>query len=113
MFATLLTAARKRTLPEAALGPIASFWLPADHFRSTPNDRTSSMPRATSQKGYNRKQLFHSITSSARPNRGSGIVMPSAFADFPLMNNSSLVPCWTGRSAGFSPLEDASDVRAR
>ena len=45
-----------------------------------------------------------SVTSSARPDKGSGTVMPSARADFALMNSSSLVPCWTGRSAGFSPL---------
>jgi hypothetical protein len=36
---------------------------------------------------------LYSITSSARPDKGSGTVMPSAFADFALMNSSSLVPC--------------------
>ena len=46
----------------------------------------------------------YSITSSARPSIESGNVMPSAFAALRLMRNSILVACWTGRSAGFSPL---------
>src|SRR4029077_7237443 len=47
---------------------------------------------------------FHSITSSARPSRGSGMVRPSALAVFKLIISSIFVTCWTGRSAGFSPL---------
>jgi hypothetical protein len=47
---------------------------------------------------------IHSITSSARPIKDSGTVMPSALAVSRLMNNSTLVACWTGKSAGFSPL---------
>src|SRR5262249_44570340 len=39
----------------------------------------------------------HSITSSARGR-------PSALAVLRLMVNASFVICWTGRSAGFSPL---------
>src|SRR4029079_1223980 len=46
---------------------------------------------------------LHSITSSARPISGSGMVRPRALALFRLMINSTLVACWTGRSAGFSP----------
>jgi hypothetical protein len=48
---------------------------------------------------------FHcySITSSARPRSAIGTVRPSALAVFRLMTNSTLVACWTGRSAGFSP----------
>src|SRR5262249_43369999 len=46
----------------------------------------------------------HSITSSARPDSGSGMVMPSVLAVLRLMNSSILVDCWTGRSVGFSPL---------
>src|SRR6516165_10653792 len=46
----------------------------------------------------------HSKTSSARPDRGSGTVMPSALAVFRLIYNSTLVARWTGRSPGFSPL---------
>src|SRR5262249_13942999 len=45
----------------------------------------------------------HSITSSARPDTGSGTVIPSALAVLRLRNSSTLVDCWTGRSAGFSP----------
>ena len=47
---------------------------------------------------------FHSITSSARPSSVSGTVRPSALAVLRLMINSTFVDCWTGRSAGFSPL---------
>ena len=46
----------------------------------------------------------HSITSSALASNLSETVMPSALAVFRLMINSTLVACWTGRSAGFSPL---------
>src|SRR5262245_8521347 len=46
----------------------------------------------------------HSITSSARPSSGSGTVRPSALAVFILMVSWNFVTCWTGRSAGFSPL---------
>src|SRR6516225_5066240 len=46
---------------------------------------------------------LHSISSSARPERGSGTVRPSALAVLRLMISSTLVDCWTGRLAGFSP----------
>src|SRR5262249_17938111 len=46
----------------------------------------------------------HSITSSTRPIIGRGTVRPSALAVFMLMTSSTLVACWTGSSAGFSPL---------
>jgi hypothetical protein len=45
----------------------------------------------------------YSITSSARAS-SAGTVMPSAFAVLRLITSSNLVGCWTGRSAGFSPL---------
>ena len=45
------------------------------------------------------------ITSSARPSRESGTVMPSAFAVFKLTTNWILIACYTGRSAGFSPFK--------
>src|SRR6516225_4586458 len=48
--------------------------------------------------------LHYSIISSARPDRGSGMVMPSALAVLRLMISSTFVDCTTGRSAGFSPL---------
>src|SRR5262249_33615640 len=47
---------------------------------------------------------LHSISSSARPDSGSGTVMPSVLAVLRLMNSSTFVACCTGRSAGFSPL---------
>ena len=46
----------------------------------------------------------YSIISSARPSNAGGIVMPRAFAVLRLMSRSTFVDCWTGRSAGFSPL---------
>ena len=46
----------------------------------------------------------HSITSSARPSNVIGTVRPSALAVLRLMISSTFVDCWTGRSAGFSPL---------
>src|SRR5262249_18735610 len=46
----------------------------------------------------------HSITSSARSRSGSGMVSPIDFAVLRLTNSSNLVGCWTGKSAGFSPL---------
>src|SRR4029450_4293040 len=46
----------------------------------------------------------HSISSSARPDSGSGTVMPSVLAVLRLMNSSTFVACCTGRSAGLSPL---------
>jgi hypothetical protein len=46
----------------------------------------------------------HSITSSARPISVLGMLMPSALAVFRLMYISNLDTCWTGRSAGLSPL---------
>jgi hypothetical protein len=47
---------------------------------------------------------FHSITSSARASSVLETSRPSAFAVFRLMYSSTLVTCWTGKSAGFSPL---------
>jgi hypothetical protein len=52
------------------------------------------------------KKDRYSITSSARPSSESGMVRPSALAVFMLMISSTLVACWTGRSATFSPLSD-------
>ena len=46
----------------------------------------------------------HSITSSARASRVGGTLRLSAFAVLRLITSSNLVGCWTGRSAGFSPL---------
>ena len=46
----------------------------------------------------------YSITSSARASSVAGTVRPSAFAVLRLMTSSIFETCWTGRSAGFSPL---------
>src|SRR5262245_4963993 len=47
---------------------------------------------------------FHSITSSARASSVGGTSKPKVLAVFRLTTNSNLVPCCTGRSAGFAPL---------
>src|SRR3989442_6999196 len=52
-----------------------------------------------------RSVSFHWITWSARSNSDGGMVSSSAFAVLRLINSSNLVGCWTGRSAGFSPLQ--------
>jgi hypothetical protein len=79
----------------------------SDAFRSLPPARTrrcrfiertfDCMNRAINSRR-------HSITSSARPSNVGGKVMPSALAVLRLMTNSTFVICWTGRSAGLSPL---------
>src|SRR5215471_452347 len=46
----------------------------------------------------------HSITSSAAASSDADTVRPSTLAVLRLITNSTLVDCWTGRSAGFSPL---------
>jgi hypothetical protein len=46
----------------------------------------------------------HSITSSAVASSVGGTVRPSALAVLRLMTSSTFADCWTGKSAGFSPL---------
>jgi hypothetical protein len=66
----------------------------------TPNRRPAS---ETLNKFGSRRS--HSITSSARSKKASGIVMPSAFAAVRLTTSSKVVGCSTGRSAGFAPFK--------
>ena len=47
----------------------------------------------------------HSITSSAIEVIKGGIVKPSALAVFPLIKNSNLVGCSTGKSDGLAPFK--------
>ena len=49
--------------------------------------------------------VVHSITFSALIRSDCGILRPSAFAVLPLMNNSNIVGCSTGKSPGFAPLK--------
>ena len=93
--------ARDRQRPSAPRPPI--------QHRSA--GRPSHAPFRLGSRRWVKKKLMHrsklhrySITSSARPDSGSGTAIPSSFAALALMKSSSLVPCWTGRSAGFSPL---------
>jgi hypothetical protein len=48
--------------------------------------------------------LYHSIKTPPRSSIDCGIVRPSAFAVFGLINSSNSVGCATGSSAGFCPL---------
>src|SRR5262249_19771460 len=57
----------------------------------------------TAEKRYDLAAL-HSITSSARASKIGETSKPSALAALRLITNSNLVPCWTGKSAGFAPL---------
>ena len=59
-------------------------------------------PKADSWSAANQDR--YSITSLARPSNEIGTVRPSALAVLRLTYSSTLVACWTGRSAGFSPL---------
>src|SRR5438874_6342381 len=57
-------------------------------------------PRSRTAEQRDELAAGHSISSSARPDSGSGTVMPSALALFRFRKSSTLVACWTGRSAG-------------
>src|SRR5262245_18715366 len=51
------------------------------------------------------RPLSYSITSLARPRSDIGKVRPNAFAVLRLIIISTFVDCWTGGTAGFSPLK--------
>src|SRR5499427_4646041 len=50
------------------------------------------------------RAALHSITSSARASKIGETSKPKALAVLRLTTNSNLVPCSTGKSAGFAPL---------
>jgi hypothetical protein len=58
-----------------------------------PQKQTSDGHQAMSALCQKRTSPIYSINSSARPDRGSGTVMPSAFAVLRLMQSSTLVDC--------------------
>jgi cyclic-di-GMP phosphodiesterase TipF (flagellum assembly factor) len=62
-------------------------------------------PRELSRPAVPRRvgSVPYSITSSARSRKPAGISSPSALAARPLMTNSNLLGCSTGRSAGLAP----------
>src|SRR5215469_8457011 len=61
-------------------------------------------PRRCAAEQRDEGAALHSITSSARASSVGGTSKPKALAVFRLTTNSNLVPCCTGRSAGFAPL---------
>src|SRR5262249_41463307 len=62
-------------------------------------------PRGRAAEQRDELAPLHSITSSARRRKDSGIVSPIALAVVRLMTRSNLVGCSTGRSAGLAPLK--------
>jgi len=60
--------------------------------------------------GRDERAAGHSITSSASCCRWRGTSRPSTLAVLRLIISSTLVDCWTGRSAGFSPFENPTRV---
>src|SRR5215813_6039557 len=57
--------------------------------------------RRAAKEGDELAPVAHSITSSARASSVGGTSRPSALAVLRLVNSSTFVTCWTGRSAGF------------
>ena len=61
-------------------------------------------PRSRTDEKRDEAAPLHSITPSAVICMISGTVRPSVFAVLRLMASSNFTVCWTGKSAGFSPL---------
>src|SRR5262245_30147187 len=61
-------------------------------------------PSSHTAEKHDERAPLHSITSSARPSSIGGTMRPIVLAVFRLITSSNLVGCWTGRSAGFSPM---------
>jgi hypothetical protein len=68
-------------------------------------------PRGRAAKERDELAPLHSITSSARARKGSGIVRPIAFAALTLTTSSNLVVHY-GKIAGLVALEDPSGIAA-
>jgi hypothetical protein len=86
-----LTCAHVRAM--SGLTPISDIGWHACYVRSVPEADSCSAAKDR-----------YSITSSAVESSDGGIVTPRALAVLRLMMSSNLTGCWTGRSAGFSPL---------
>src|SRR5262245_24723224 len=76
----------------------------ADHRRHWLLRARRERPRSRAAEQRDELAPSHSITSSARAMSVRGTSRPSDLAVLRLMMSSTLVDCWTGRSAGFSPL---------
>jgi hypothetical protein len=77
---------------------------------------TTTLPHSRAQQPPHRAlnsivSTRYSITSSARTSSPVGNSIPSALAVLRLITSSNLVGCTTGRSAGFSPLYGAFEVK--
>src|SRR6516164_8134821 len=76
----------------------------ADHWRRGLLRVRRERPRGRAAEQRDERAALHSITSSARSSSIGGTVRPIVLAVFRLITSSNLVGCWTGRSAGFSPM---------
>src|SRR5262249_29489032 len=65
-------------------------------------------PRSRTAEQHDELAPVHWITASARASKVEGTSRPSALAVFKLIASWYWVGCWTGRSAGFSPLRTRS-----
>jgi hypothetical protein len=79
-------------------GAVASYWLPATYFRSTPMSRHSQCPTACRERAKGPDVINHSITSFASAISVCGTASPSARAVFMLMTKSNFVGNCTGKS---------------
>src|SRR5438876_2282712 len=91
--------------PSASMSPQATYPIflsgtsAADPLLRNPNRRHGLLrprrerPRRRAAEERDERASLHSITSSARPIRGSGMVRPSDLAVFMLIISSSLVAC--------------------
>ncbi len=88
----------------AILCPSGPLWVKTG--RDALKFRCPLYPRKRTLNGlmHRSKKDRYSITSSARPDKGSGTVIPSALAVLRFTISSTLVARCTGRSAGLSPL---------
>src|SRR6516165_10569565 len=97
------------TAPAALLIPANS--ASPNQARSSPTvapaPKMAMRPRAAEQRDE-LATAAHSITSSARASSVGGTSSPSALAVRKLITSWYWVGCWTGRSAGFSPLRTRS-----
>jgi hypothetical protein len=97
-----------RTFPPLIHSGFVRLWVSPDGIDVSPSHQHPDVPHAlvllrTRRERRNELPPFHSITSSARARKVSGIVTPIAFAVLRLTTSWNLVGYWTGSSPGFAP----------
>src|SRR5215469_13734649 len=91
---------RQSTLSSHSLAPTAR----VKNTAHQPLPRTGWALEAEKRTAIHAECGCYSMTSSARERIDGGTVRPRASAVLRLTTSSNVVGCWTGRSAGFSPL---------